>query len=141
LRLEPDRLPLLLRPFDEDERDDFAVVRLRPPEEPFDELLLRLDEDLPRALEPDDFEPEPDDREPEPEPDDRDFELEPDDRDREPEPDERDDPERDEPEPEERERLDAELLLRELDDVRCFFTSPSSILPRQAPSSSSFIIT
>ena len=117
MRLEPDRLPLL-RPFEEDERD-FAVVRLRPPDEPFDEPLLRLDEDLGRELEPDDFELEPEDRDFELEPEDPDFELEPDDRD----------------------RLDAELRLRELDDERCFFTLPSSILPRQAPSSSSFIIT
>jgi len=110
LRLEPERLPLL-RPFEEDERD-FAVVRLPPLEEPFDELLPRLDEERPRELEPDALDREP-------EPDDLDFELEPDDLD----------------------LLDAELRLRELDDERSFFTSPSSIVPRQAPSSSSFIIT
>ena len=110
MRLEPERLPLL-RPFEEDERD-FAVVRRLLLEEPFDELLLPLDEERPRELEPDafDFEPEPDDLDLEPEPDD--FDL-----------------------------LEADLRLRELDDERRFFTSPSSIVPRQAPSSSSCIIT
>jgi hypothetical protein len=94
LRLELDRLPLLLRPF-EDERD-FAVVRLRPPLDdprPLDELLRRLDDEPLRELEADD-----------------------------------------------RDRRDAELRLRELDDER-LFTSPSSILPRQDPLSSSCIAT
>ena len=109
MRLEPERLPLL-RPFEEDERD-FAVVRLPPLEEPFDELLPRLDAERPRELEPDALDREP-------EPDDFDFELEPD-----------------------LDLLDAELRPRELDDERCFLTSPSSIVPRQAPSSSWFIIT
>jgi hypothetical protein len=56
LRLELDRLPL--RPF-EDERL-FAVVRLRPPLDdplPFDDLLLRLDEERLREPEDDAFEP------------------------------------------------------------------------------------
>lgn len=108
MRLEPERLPLL-PPFEEDERD-FAVVRRLLPEEPFDELLPRLDAERPRELEPEVLDREP-------EPDDFDFELEPD-----------------------FDRLDAELRLRELDDERCFLTSPSSIVPRHSPSGSGFII-
>jgi hypothetical protein len=115
LRLEPDRLPLL-RPF-EPERD-FALVRLRPLLDeplPLDELLLRLDL-LPLDLLPLDLLLDPLllrlEADRPPELDAEDFDL-----------------------------RDAELRLRELDDERCFFTSPSSIVPRQAPSSSSFIIT
>jgi hypothetical protein len=70
-----------------------------------------LDEARPRELEPDDLDLEP-------EPEDLELELEPD-----------------------LDLLDAELRLRELDEERRFFTSPSSIVPRQAPSSSSSIIT
>ena len=115
MRLEPD--PLLLRPFD-DERD-FAVVRLRPLLElrPFDELLLRLDElllrleELPLRLE----EPRaPLDDALERPPDELrpevDFDL-----------------------------PDDELLRRELDDERLRLMSPSSIVPRQDPVSSSSI--
>jgi hypothetical protein len=75
------------------------------------EELFLLDEERPRELEPDDLDLEP-------EPEDLDLEPEPD-----------------------LDLLDAELRLLELDEERCFFTSPSSIVPRQAPSSSSSIIT
>ena len=113
MRLEPDLVPL--RPF-EDERL-FAVVRLRPPLDdplPFDELLLRLDEERPRAPDDDAFDP-PEDAFARP-------------------------PELLRP-PDEDLRDDA-LRLRALDDeLLVFLTSPSSILPRQDPDSSSSIIT
>ena len=114
MRLDPDPLPLRpllpLRPFDEERA--FAVVRLRPPLElrPFDELLLRLDELLLRLEEP--RLPLDDDLERPPDElrPEADFDL----------------------------RDDA-LRLRELDEERLLFTSPSSISPRQDPLSSSSI--
>jgi hypothetical protein len=121
LRLELERL---LPPLPFDDVRPFAVVRLRPPLDelpPFDELLPRLDELLLRLDEPPLLLDEPPlllDELP----------LRLDD--------------------EERLRELAELLLRldeerprELDDERSFLTSPSSILPRQDPVSSSSIIT
>jgi hypothetical protein len=115
LRLELERLLLPPLPF-EDERP-FAVVRLRRPLDelpPFDEPLLRLAELLARLDDPPLLLDE--------------LPLRLDD--------------------EERLRELAELLLRldeerprELDDERCFLTSPSSMLPRQDPVSSSSIIT
>jgi hypothetical protein len=122
-RVEPDRLPLLLRPFD-DERP-FAVVRLRPPPDeprPFEELLLRLDDEPPRAPEDDAFVPP-----------DEDLERPPDEL-----------PLRLRPEAEDFDLPDDELRLRALDDdLRLrderFLTSPSSMTPRQDPVSSSSI--
>ena len=108
MRLELDRLPPLLRPFD-DERD-LAVV-LRPPLDeplPFDERL-RLEAERLRELDAELF-----DR-PEDEPLLRELPLL---------------------------RLrELELPLRDRDVERFFFTSPSSIVPRQEPLSSSSIVT
>jgi hypothetical protein len=120
LRLEPDRLPLL-RPL-EDERA-LAVVRLRPLDEPppFDELLLRLDEERPREPEDDAFEPPELEREAVLRPPDDELPL------------------RLRPEADDFDRRDAELRLRELDEERLLLTSPSSITPRQDPLSSSSI--
>ena len=130
-RLEPERLPLLLRPFDDDRL--LAVVRLLPLlDEPlpfdellprldvlplrFDELLLPLDELLPPLEE---LLPRLDAE--------RLRELEAEDFDR--------------PDAEDFDRPDDELRLRAPDDERWRLTSPSSITPRQDPVSSSSIIT
>jgi hypothetical protein len=116
LRLEPDRLllPLLLRPFD-DERDFDPELDFEPdPDFAVVRLPLPLDEPLPfdERLRLDAERPR---------------ELDADDFERE----------------DELPRLrEPELRLRELDDERrCFFTSPSSIVPRQEPLSSSSMVT
>ena len=105
-------------PFDEERL--FAVVRLRPPDEPlpFDELLLRLDAERLREPEEDAFEPPDDDLE---RPLDDDLPLPP------------------RPELEDLDRRDDALLRRALEAERRRLTSPSSMTPRQAPVSSSCI--